>query len=206
MTRLVAFLLTAALPALAQPWQSPGAVDDASLRAWLADHPKVRALDLSAKPKLTDACMDDVVKLTHVTKLCLHLQPTLGVKALARVGAVKGVRFFQLHDSPGHRMASYEELRARPGIIWPYVDGRETKWRYNADYDPAADPALGFDFYGKPDHRAWIWLRPYEPAAEEPDDEYPFWLCTGRVIEPVCQCCSMRPVFSTIGYSSSGSS
>ena len=40
-----------------------------------------------------------------------------------------------------------------------------------------------FDFYGKKDHRAWIWLRPYEPPAESPDNEYPFWLNTGRVLE-----------------------
>jgi nitrate reductase NapA len=62
------------------------------------------------------------------------------------------------------------------------VDGKETKWRYNPQYDPAAKQD-GFDFYGKPDHRAWIWLRPYEPAAESPDSEYPFWLNTGRVLE-----------------------
>ena len=40
-----------------------------------------------------------------------------------------------------------------------------------------------FDFYGKPDRRAWIWLRPYEAAAESPDSEYPFWLNTGRILE-----------------------
>jgi len=91
--------------------------------------------------------------------------------------------YTRFHDSPEHRMATYEDLRARPGVMWPFVDGRETKWRYNAEHDPAADPELGFDFYGKPDHRAWVWLRPYEPPAEEPDREYPFWLCTGRVLE-----------------------
>jgi nitrate reductase NapA len=91
--------------------------------------------------------------------------------------------YSRFHDDPTHRMASYEDLRARPGVMWPHVDGRETKWRYNADHDPAADPDLGFDFYGKPDHKAWLWLRPYEPAAEEPDEEYPFWLSTGRVLE-----------------------
>ena len=26
-------------------------------------------------------------------------------------------------------------------------------------------------------------FRPYEPPAEEPDDEYPFWFCTGRLLE-----------------------
>ncbi len=92
--------------------------------------------------------------------------------------------YIRFHDAPDHRMAPLEELKARPGIMWPYVDGVETRWRYNTAHDPAADPARGeYDFYGKPDHRAWIWLRPYEPPPEVPDDEYPYWLNTGRVLE-----------------------
>lgn len=90
--------------------------------------------------------------------------------------------YIQFHDSPKHRMAPYDELRKRPGIMWPFVNGKETKWRYNAKYDPAAK-GDSFDFYGKPNGKAWIWIRPYEPAAEEPDKEYPFWLNTGRVLE-----------------------
>ncbi|MCA9047481.1 MAG: hypothetical protein KDA89_02055, partial [Planctomycetaceae bacterium] len=31
--------------------------------------------------------------------------------------------------------------------------------------------------------KAALWLRPYHPPAEVPDDEYPFWLCTGRILE-----------------------
>jgi len=90
--------------------------------------------------------------------------------------------YIRFHDTPKHRMAPYAELRARSGIQWPFVDGLETKWRFNAKYDPAARGG-GFDFYGKKDHKAWIWLRPYEPPAESPDGEYPFWLNTGRVLE-----------------------
>jgi len=43
----------------------------------------------------------------------------------------------------------------------------------------------GVKFYkNKPDHyKAVIWVRPYEPAPEVPDRQYPFWLCTGRVLE-----------------------
>jgi nitrate reductase NapA len=68
--------------------------------------------------------------------------------------------------------------------MWPYVGGRETKWRYNAAHDPAAERARGaFHFYGHSDGRAWIWLRPDEPPAESPDREYPFWLTTGAVLE-----------------------
>jgi nitrate reductase (cytochrome) len=99
---------------------------------------------------------------------------------------VEGIweEYIRFHDAPDHRMAPLDELKERPGIMWPYVDGRETRWRYNTATDPAADPERGdFDFYGNPDHRAWIWLRPYEPPPEWPDDEYPFWLNTGRVLE-----------------------
>lgn len=90
--------------------------------------------------------------------------------------------YTQFHDNPKHRMAPYELLRRRPGVRWPFVNGRETRWRYNAKYDPAAK-GKDFDFYGKPDGKAWIWIRPYEPAAESPDAEYPMWLNTGRVLE-----------------------
>lgn len=90
--------------------------------------------------------------------------------------------YIRFHDSPKHRMAPYNELKARSGIQWPFVDGLETKWRFNAKYDPAAE-GDDFHFYGKSDNRAWIWLRPYEPAAESPDSEFPFWLNTGRVLE-----------------------
>lgn len=73
-------------------------------------------------------------------------------------------------------------MKERPGVRWPFVNGKETLWRYNAQYDPAAT-GEGYDFYGKPDGKAWVWQRPYEPAAEEPNEEFPFWLSTGRVIE-----------------------
>lgn len=86
------------------------------------------------------------------------------------------------HEGKKHNLAPLEVLREQPGAIWPYVDGKSTQWRFNSKYDPACTQE-GFDFYGKPDHRAIIWQRPYEPAAEEPDAEYPFWLNTGRVLE-----------------------
>ena len=90
--------------------------------------------------------------------------------------------YSRFHAGPDHEMASYEELRRQPGVIWPFVKGQETKWRYNAKYDPAVKDGE-FDFYGKPDRRAWIWFRPYEPPPEVPDAGYPFWLNTGRVVE-----------------------
>jgi nitrate reductase NapA len=76
------------------------------------------------------------------------------------------------------------ELRANEGLIWPYVRGREAKWRYNSAYDAAAERSHGqFDFYGHSDRRAWIWLRPYDAPVESVSSEYPFWLSTGPVLE-----------------------
>lgn len=82
-----------------------------------------------------------------------------------------------------HGMAPLKALKEHPGLQWPYVNGKETKWRFNAKFDPACSGEKPFEFYGNKDGRATIWQRPYEPAAEEPDAEYPFWLNTGRVLE-----------------------
>lgn len=90
--------------------------------------------------------------------------------------------YTRFHHGPDHEMATYENLKANPGVMWPCPDGKETKWRYHAKTDPAAK-GDSFDFYGKPNGKAWIWIRPYEPVPESPDDEYPFWLNTGRVLE-----------------------
>jgi nitrate reductase NapA len=89
----------------------------------------------------------------------------------------------RFHAGPQHEMASYQLLRQRSGVQWPFVNGKETRWRFNAQHDPACTTGKAFHFYGKKDNRAWIWARPYEPAAESPDRDYPFWLNTGRVIE-----------------------
>ena len=85
----------------------------------------------------------------------------------------------------GKDLASYAELQKARGMRWPVVNGRETRWRYREGFDPYVNAGAGFSFYGnkKLDNRAVIWLRPYQPPPEVPDKEYPFWLCTGRVLE-----------------------
>jgi nitrate reductase NapA len=87
-------------------------------------------------------------------------------------------------DGNAQALPSLGELRSRPGVTWPWVNGRETRCRYNTALDPAADRARGdVDFYGHEDHRARIWLRPHESPAESPDRRYPFWFTTGGVLE-----------------------
>ncbi|MCB0737795.1 MAG: molybdopterin-dependent oxidoreductase [Bacteroidetes bacterium] len=90
--------------------------------------------------------------------------------------------YSRFHEGAKHGMAPYEVLKKQSGAMWPYFEGKSTKWRYNAKYDPAAE-GDDFDFYGKPDHKAVIFARPYEAPPEIPDSEYPFWLNTGRVLE-----------------------
>jgi nitrate reductase NapA len=85
----------------------------------------------------------------------------------------------------GKDVASYGELRASRGMRWPVVEGRETRRRYVEGDDPYVPAGAGISFYkNKADEgRAVVWARPYEGPPEVPDSEFPFWLCTGRVLE-----------------------
>jgi len=85
----------------------------------------------------------------------------------------------------GKDLASYSQLRESRGLRWPVVDGKETKYRYAAGHDPYVKKKDGVHFYKAKANgeKAAFWLRPYHPPAEVPDEEYPFWLTTGRVLE-----------------------
>ncbi|WP_111414969.1 nitrate reductase catalytic subunit NapA [Billgrantia lactosivorans] len=82
-----------------------------------------------------------------------------------------------------HDLAPFERYHQERGLRWPVVDGEETLWRYNGEYDPYVEEGRDFQFYGHQDGRAVIYAVPYEPPAESPDQEYPLWLVTGRVLE-----------------------
>ncbi|WP_194089569.1 periplasmic nitrate reductase subunit alpha [Vibrio hibernica] len=82
----------------------------------------------------------------------------------------------------GHDLAPYDVYHTVRGLRWPVVDGKETLWRFNPEYDPYAKRE-GRDFYGQPDGKALIISAPYEAPPEVPDEEFDLWLCTGRVLE-----------------------
>jgi nitrate reductase NapA len=85
-----------------------------------------------------------------------------------------------------HDLAPFDLYHQTRGLRWPVIDGEETKWRYNEEYDSYVPEGDGFRFYGNDAStggKANIWLRAYEPPPEVPDIEYPFWLSTGRVLE-----------------------
>jgi nitrate reductase NapA len=82
---------------------------------------------------------------------------------------------------------SRERLARSHGLLWPMPspDHPGTKRRYVRGEDPLvpADHPRRIKFYGRPDDRAVVWMRPFRPAEEVIDDQYPFWYTTGRVIE-----------------------
>ncbi len=87
-------------------------------------------------------------------------------------------------------LAPYDVLAKARGLRWPVVkqnDGswRETRFRFSEFDDPFVEPGTDIQFYHSTtgDNKAQIWFCPYLPAPEEPDAEFPFWLCTGRVLE-----------------------
>ena len=86
----------------------------------------------------------------------------------------------------GHDLAPYDVYVENRGLRWPVVDGKDTAYRYAEGSDPYVKAGAGYTFYGnekKTGGKAIIWARPYEPPAEVPDEDYPFWLTTGRVLE-----------------------
>lgn len=87
-------------------------------------------------------------------------------------------------------VAPYEELVKARGMRWPVVQNdagewKETTYRFIEGTDPFVEAGKGVQFYHSvtKDDRALIWFRPYIAPPEVPDEDYPFWLDTGRVLE-----------------------
>jgi nitrate reductase NapA len=104
------------------------------------------------------------------------------------------------HDLAAFDVYFRDDVR---GLKWPVVDGKETEWRFNEQYDPYVTQGAGFEFYGgalkalpsgdldgitNPEKtslagKAKIFFRPYAAPPEQPDETYDLWLSTGRVLE-----------------------
>jgi nitrate reductase NapA len=108
-----------------------------------------------------------------------------------------------------HDLADFDTYHRVRGLKWPVVDGKETQWRFNTKYDPYAKKYgketghTEFAFYGtlakalaqgdltgikdktkkSLKNKAKIFARPYMDPPEKPDNKYPVWLSTGRVLE-----------------------
>ena len=87
-----------------------------------------------------------------------------------------------------------ERLQQERGVRWPAPteDHPGTARRFVKGDDPCLDRGPYADnslqpgeikFYAAPDARATVWLRPFKGPAEPVDDDYPYYLSTGRVLE-----------------------
>ena len=80
-----------------------------------------------------------------------------------------------------------ERLRKSHGLQWPMPssDHPGTKRRFVKGDDPHVPPdhPTRMKFYGRPDGRAVVWMRPMDGPSEVTSAEYPLYLTTSRVIE-----------------------
>ncbi len=97
------------------------------------------------------------------------------------------------------RLAPYEVYLQKHGLSWPVqeLDGdwHETRWRFAAGSQKEGFDQVNIEHYGKDalheglslyktaGYKASVIFRPYEAPAESPDDQYPFWFATGRLLE-----------------------
>lgn len=97
------------------------------------------------------------------------------------------------------QLAPYEEYLTHHGMCWPVreVNGEwlETKWRFSTGAQTDGFDEVGVEMYGEEGlaggvsfyksakTKPSVVFRPYEPPAETPDEEYPFYFVTGRLLE-----------------------
>ena len=124
--------------------------------------------------------------------------PSLNERALAINNDVDG-KFNGKLKMEAKQLAPYEQYIYNHGLTWPVreVDGKwlATKWRFSAGsqqegYDEVGvakygkqDATGGVSFYKSAKSKPSVVFRPYEPPAETPDEQYPFYFCTGRLLE-----------------------
>ena len=98
----------------------------------------------------------------------------LGSNAAFAVEAEAGFAELRRASSGGaadYAGISYERIAAEDGVFWPCP----------TDSHPGT-PRLFLDRFGTEDGRARFHAVEHRPSAEEPDEAYPFWLTTGRVL------------------------
>ncbi len=103
----------------------------------------------------------------------------------------------------GHDLADFDTYQSDKvrGLLWPVVNGKETPYRFNTEYDPyakednlfygplmkaipAGDLRSVTDAKAQPlAGKAKIFFRPYAAPVEQPDAQYDLWLSTGRILE-----------------------
>jgi nitrate reductase NapA len=94
-------------------------------------------------------------------------------------------RHISAHSKYNFEGITYERLQKERGLVWPCPteDHPGTKRRYIPGEDPMAHGNGRFDFYGRPDGRATVWLDSQEEPVDPYTEEFPLIFNTGRILE-----------------------
>jgi nitrate reductase (cytochrome) len=94
-------------------------------------------------------------------------------------------RKISAHSQYNFEGITYERLQTERGLLWPCPTDTHpgTKRRYIPGEDPMATGSGRFDFYGKSDGRATVWLDHQEKPLDPYTDEFPLIFNTGRILE-----------------------
>ena len=89
------------------------------------------------------------------------------------------------HSKYNFEGITYERLEKERGLLWPCPTETHpgTKRRYVPGEDPMAAGTGRFDFYGKPDGRATVWLDHQEEVLDPYTEDFPLIFNTGRILE-----------------------
>ncbi|WP_367658043.1 molybdopterin oxidoreductase family protein [Streptomyces sp. TG1A-8] len=78
---------------------------------------------------------------------------------------------------------SYRRIEEEDGVYWPSPQPAEGTAPGGAGSAAGGTPRMFLDAFAHPDGRARFVPVEYRPAAEEPDEEYPLYLSTGRIMQ-----------------------
>ena len=139
--------------------------------------------------QLTEKLLDPPEQARSDLHILVDLADRLGHGALIKARTPQDVwdewRQFSASSLYNFKGMTYERLKKERGLQWPCPDENHpgTVRRYVEGDDPFVTTGSGIEFYGQPDKKAVVFLRPYVPSPERTSEALPFYLTTGRVLE-----------------------
>jgi nitrate reductase NapA len=139
--------------------------------------------------QLVDKLLDPPGEARTDLQILVDLAVRLGhgdlIKARTPEAVWEEYRQLSAHSKFNFAGVTYARLRTVPGLQWPVPTESSpgTRRRYVGGDDPLVTPGRKIEFYGQPDKRAVVFLRPYQASPEAPTKVFPYLLTTGRILE-----------------------
>ncbi len=138
--------------------------------------------------QLVEKLMDPPGEARSDLEILVDLAERLGHGGLIKNKTAKDTwdewRKVSAHSKYNFEGITYDRLQKERGLQWPCpTENHPGTVRRYCKGDPFVQEGKEVQFYGKPDDKAVVFLRPYIPSSEKTTDQYPLYLTTGRVIE-----------------------